>query len=384
MDRYILSILSFLLLLPSAASATTTRLLRRGVMLQRYANRNTPANVPSDMAVLFNEVLNNEDDEQLLWQLMREGSSFFSLSMSMTTRPPAPVTGCHSAYVYCGQGVSTCELNGGWAVDLSVLHLDSGGHIQCELRLGNGRCTEADYELSLEDIPIGSFEITGMSMRTELLSSFDIGLVPEIFLDSVDRRPMRHLSPYNGNDPAGFAQHLYHDLVWNYEDHSIKFGAELSQEHVAIYATVCSCETGQCGDEPFTSTSSPSSNLSDSPSLTPSIIDEPSLSPTSQSSTTTQLPTTAPSTAATQSRGGGGANPLVGSESSAAGNAGSSLGTVSLIAIVVGCVVAVIAVALVVAIIQRKNSIGGGQQSHASVSSDPEDILVDHGDNISL
>jgi len=362
MSRFLLSSFAVLSFLPSASSASPRRLRRGLPTLHRQAQDMAPSNIPQvdvDMAILFNQVLSNEENEHLMWQLMGQGSimmSGFSM-MSMTTQPPN--AGCHSAYVYCGQGASTCDLNGGWTVDFSAMHLGSGTRIQCELRLGTGTCSQADFELSVDDIPIGSFEITEESMSAQLASA-NMGMTPDVVLDVVDGGT-RRLSPYEGagDDPAGFANHLYHDLVFNYNEHSIKFGSELSEQHVAIYATVCSCESGQCdgNEEPSSPsdegglsssdpsvTTAPNNTPNDTPTFSPSVIVvEETLLPTSPSMT--QSPTAAPTAAVTQSgAGGSGIDPIVGGQTATAGTSGSARGMVS-IAIVAGCIAAVIVAA---------------------------------------
>jgi len=405
-----------LMLMPSALAAS--QLLRRTNTLNNHYGeaKDTVLSYNPDPNVALETLqalLVNEGEQQLLSQLMSQGSS-----MSMPTTLP-PISSCQSAYAYCGQGVSTCSLDGGWELDFSAMDLDSGFHLQCELRIGSGRCIEgANYDVS-PDAPIGTFEITEEFLHTAVFSSLDVGMVDDIILVVTDAQggPVRHLSSLGEHteevvehlsslegqeeivEQLSFlegqeqvflenAKHLYQDLDFQFEDYSITFGGEFSLEHVAFYATICPCAGDTCewsnapnnNDnvspgatlEPITDvepeavfepSAVPSAVPSASPSFSPSTSVEPTVSP-SQSPTSSQspsvAPTAAPTNAATRSRNGRNPNIILGGENNTTKNdkaaAAASLSVGSIVAIVAGCVVALVVAAMLIAHRKSANS----------------------------
>jgi len=168
------------------------RLLRRQGSSPSFPKRQT-LELPDDLDSLF-----SENSQALLAELMGQtsmiGFSLTALSMpTTTTTTRQELSGCHSAYVYCGQGISTCSPEGGWMIDVSAVDRESGFHLQCELRIGEGRCMEGvEYELSL-DLPLGSFEITEETLHSEIFDS-TLGMVGDISLLFAGGGPVRRLS----------------------------------------------------------------------------------------------------------------------------------------------------------------------------------------------
>ena len=114
------------------------RLLRRQGSNPSFPERQT-LELPDDLDSLF-----SENSQALLAELMGQtsmiGFSLTALSVPTTTTTPQEPSGCHSAYVYCGQGISTCSLDGGWMIDVSAVHRESGFHLQAAIGLGLFQC----------------------------------------------------------------------------------------------------------------------------------------------------------------------------------------------------------------------------------------------------
>jgi len=382
--------------------------------------------------------------------------------MSMPGPPPKLPT-CQSAYVYCGQGASTCSLDGGWEINLAAMDLSGDFRLACELRLGSGRCIEgSDFEVS-PDAPVGTFEITEEMLHPAILSGLGLGIVNDIIMEVSGGGPVRRLASLEGHadellgdanqlyqdhldevlgqaehlyqdhqdavlgqaehlyqdhqdevlgqaeriyienqdelleeadrlyevhqdEVLVQAEHLYQDLVLKFDDYNIVFGGELSQEHVAFYATVCTCGGENCDwtNNPDTSSVSPSETIEPSatfvplpdtasPSFSTSASLEPSASP-SLSPVSSQLPTTAPTTASTPAltptnNNGSITNNNGNTNVDKASVAAGSLNLGYILAIIAGCVAAVIVAALLVAR-RKKSSASESESSANSIGSD--------------
>jgi len=302
---------------------------------------------------------------------------------------PVSDSSCHSAYVYCGQDASTCSLGGGWELDVSAMNLDRGLAIQCELRIGAGRCAESTNQVELPvvdtDAIVGAFEITSSILRSQLFND-TLGLVEDLRLLLPDGGPARRLSPFDEGeidfaDVSAVAQQLYHNLVWNLENYNIVLGGELSDTRIAIYATVCERQSdGESSAPGGVSSSSPSPGplelgdaTSDFLEPFPSVSAVSPLDNANQDPTSTEFPTVSPSQVPSESPtlNRGGSIPITaGSAGSGAAAAGSNTGL--LIAIIAGCGVGLVASVLIA--LKVKKSYGTSVSNDlSSDSSDGDD-----------
>ena len=93
-----------------------------------------------------------------------------------------------TAYVYCGNGVSQCDLYGGWEINVNAINFDNGFELNCEIRLGSGVC-KGDWKIDVTDILIGAFRMSPNLIESTL---FDVDLGAQDFtLEMFDNNTRR-------------------------------------------------------------------------------------------------------------------------------------------------------------------------------------------------
>ena len=288
-----------ILLLDGSEAGAGARLLRRQPTIST-GKRKTQEIPPCSMNSTAVPTLISSNSSELDALADEEVQAFlagWTVDASLTSFS-MPSSSCYTAYVFCGPQASICSLEGGWELDVSAMHLEQDLTVQCELRLGAGRCDNnsivpIEVPPADADTIIGAFEIAAGLFRTQLFDSA-LGMIDDLQLVFPDGEPARRLAHTGGaSDPLAFSSNLYGDLMWNLEAFDILPGGGFSSQHIAIYVNVCERQNDGTG-----------STLSFTPSTVPAIGTEgdassPSMAPSDSSSPT--VPSLAvPTTTASQ------------------------------------------------------------------------------------
>jgi len=157
-----------------------------------------------------------------------------SFSMSMPTAPPptlSPTSSpallaapeCQSTYIFCGDGVSSCFREEGWAINLTAVDADSGNSLTCTVRIGSG--DSCDNDDGGDTVDLGSFHIDSHQMA---VSPLPVGLVAKDY---------RIVS----SSHEGAGGRLLASASANQLD--IPLGVDaFSNDFISIFLTVCECE----------------------------------------------------------------------------------------------------------------------------------------------
>lgn len=237
----------FTVLCASPATSTATSLLRRNLAAHSPQDN---TNLPDLNLEQVGSLLTEEQD--FFAKLFSDLSlSINGMSHSMPPSPP-PERLCKTAYVYCGSGVSQCDLYGGWEININAINFDNRFELNCEIRLGSGVCN-ADWEIDVTDILIGAFQMTPNRIASTL---FDTGLGAQYFtLELLNNNSRRlNLSLPDTVDSVGSQAEsqpdvpvgaLFHSAGWNPSNYDISIGG--TYDFMSVHATVCPCYISKQG-----------------------------------------------------------------------------------------------------------------------------------------